>query len=121
MGKLIKIEELKPDMVIDKDVANLQGAVLLRKGNVVTEKHIKIFRAWGVKSIFVQTNDEAEDLGGRDLQEVVDEKIKELNVILDEKFALVQSNELMNTIKGLALKHRAAKIREKYKVKNGAQ
>ena len=117
MGLLIKIEELKPGMVIDKDVTNLHGAVLLRKGNPVTEKHIHIFKTWGVKSVFIIGGEDAEELDGRDPQEVAAEKIRETERCLDEKFADVAGNEVMLLIKEVAYAHRVRRIKEKYNSK----
>ena len=116
MGKLIKIEELLEGAVLDKDVTNPQGAVLLKAGNAVSQKHIDIFKTWGVKSVSVQETVSTEDLGGRTPQEVADEKIKSLDSALNEKFSDVGDDEIMQKIKEIAFRHRSIKIKEKYNV-----
>ncbi len=45
---VINLEDLKPDMLLADDVQALNGRVLLRSGSRITEKHIGIFKAWGV-------------------------------------------------------------------------
>lgn len=58
---VINLEDLKPDMLLDEDVLARNGRVLLRGGNRITEKHLGIFKAWGVTeaSINGMTKDEA--------------------------------------------------------------
>ena len=45
---VINLEDLQPDMLLADDVQALNGRVLLRSGSRITEKHIGIFKAWGV-------------------------------------------------------------------------
>ncbi|MDA1000192.1 MAG: hypothetical protein O2807_06710 [bacterium] len=44
----INIEDLQAGMVLADDVLTREGRTLLRKGNQITQKHINIFKAWGV-------------------------------------------------------------------------
>jgi hypothetical protein len=59
MGK-IDLTELKPGMVLSADVALSSIGLLLAAGEAVTEKHINIFRKWGVPQVEVKgvTRDE---------------------------------------------------------------
>lgn len=59
MGK-IDLNELKPGMVLSVDVALPSIGLLLAAGEEVTEKHINIFRKWGVPQVEVKgvTQDE---------------------------------------------------------------
>ena len=45
---VINLEDLQPDMLLADDVQALNGRVLLRSGSRLTEKHLGIFKAWGV-------------------------------------------------------------------------
>lgn len=45
---VINLEDLQPDMLLADDVHSLNGRVLLRSGSRLTEKHLGIFKAWGV-------------------------------------------------------------------------
>ena len=58
---VINLEDLKPDMLLEDDVLARNGRVLLRGGNRLTEKHLGIFKAWGVTEAGVHgiTRDEA--------------------------------------------------------------
>jgi HD-like signal output (HDOD) protein len=45
---IINVAELKPDMVLAEDLANLNGRFLLAKGTKLTPKHLMILKMWGV-------------------------------------------------------------------------
>ena len=45
---IINVAELRPDMVLAEDLANLSGRFLLAKGTKLTPKHLLILKMWGV-------------------------------------------------------------------------
>jgi HD-like signal output (HDOD) protein len=45
---IINVAELKPDMMLAEDLANLDGRFLLAKGTKLTPKHLLILKMWGV-------------------------------------------------------------------------
>ncbi len=50
----LKLNQLKPGMVLSRDVTNFSGVLLLKSGRPLQPKDIKNFKAWGVVEIFVQ-------------------------------------------------------------------
>ncbi len=70
----LKIAELKPGMVLAQDAKDLNGRVLLSSGNRLSEKHIKVFKAWGVTEVAVEGADEPVESRGKPLSGNVDEK-----------------------------------------------
>lgn len=48
---IILIDNIEPGMVLADDVADRQGRTLLKAGVELTEKHIKVFKTWGVAQI----------------------------------------------------------------------
>ena len=54
----INIAAARPDMVLAADVKDRHGHVLLRVGEAVTEKALKIFRMWGVTDLDVKGVDQ---------------------------------------------------------------
>jgi len=54
----INIADARPDMVLASDVKDRHGHVLLRVGEPVTEKSLKIFRMWGVTDVDVRGVDQ---------------------------------------------------------------
>lgn len=45
---IINLADVQPGMVLDADVQDLNGRVFLSAGGVITEKHIRIFKMWGI-------------------------------------------------------------------------
>ncbi|WP_291323384.1 HDOD domain-containing protein [Desulfonatronospira sp.] len=50
MGKII-VEDLKPGMVLEDDVRDFNGRFLLGRGLSIEEKHLRIFKIWGVSEV----------------------------------------------------------------------
>lgn len=44
---VLNLDQLKPGMVLEKDIKNLSGTILVPKGTRLTEKQIKTLKAWG--------------------------------------------------------------------------
>lgn len=51
--KRVKLSELRSGMTAARDVAAPQGPVLARTGTTLTPRHLKAFRAWGVRDLCV--------------------------------------------------------------------
>lgn len=47
MGVLLT-EDLQPGMVLDEDVKNLNGQLLLKKGSSIASHDLIVFRQWGI-------------------------------------------------------------------------
>ncbi len=45
---IINQEDLQPGMILESDVKDRNGRVLLGAGNTLTQKHLRIFKMWGV-------------------------------------------------------------------------
>ena len=45
---VINIDEIKQDMVLAEDLKGNNGRFLLAKGTVLTQKHLRVFKIWGV-------------------------------------------------------------------------
>jgi hypothetical protein len=50
----LKIDELKPGMILAGPVRNHQGVLLLEAGSRITKKSIRIFKSWGVAEIAIK-------------------------------------------------------------------
>ena len=61
------IDDIEPGMVLADDVADPQGRPLLKGGVDLTEKHIKVFKIWGVSQVSIVGEDTAPAL-----QEIID-------------------------------------------------
>ncbi len=50
----VTLADIEPGMVLREPALNHQGQALLPKGAVIAEKHLRIFKTWGVRSIEVE-------------------------------------------------------------------
>ncbi len=51
---IIGIEEIRPGMILEKDLRDRSGLILLGAGQEITEKHLKIFKMWGIVEADIQ-------------------------------------------------------------------
>jgi hypothetical protein len=50
----IKIDALKPGMVLAESIYNQQNLLLLEKGTALTQKRIWMLKTWGIDQIYVK-------------------------------------------------------------------
>jgi hypothetical protein len=73
---LINLENMEPGMILGRDITNRTGLVLLRAGQEITEKHLKILRTWGITEA---------DIKGIEKEEIVNKAVAEIDPqILEE-------------------------------------
>lgn len=53
---LTHIKDLKPGMVLDEEVRDINGRLLLKKDKKIQSSHIRIFKIWGVTEVNIQGN-----------------------------------------------------------------
>ena len=58
----VKIDDLKPGMILAQPVKTHQGILLLEAGVKISKKNIRIFKSWGINEISVK-GDLAESTG----------------------------------------------------------
>ena len=49
----VSVDDLEPGMVLGEDVHDAQGRLLMPKGTVLTERHLRAFQLWGILSVLV--------------------------------------------------------------------
>jgi hypothetical protein len=54
----VKSEELKPGMVVARDVKNIDGMLLAPSGCELSERQIGILQAWGVTELEIEASEE---------------------------------------------------------------
>lgn len=45
---IINLKDMQPGMILDADVKDYNGRVMLSAGSKLTENHLKIFTMWGI-------------------------------------------------------------------------
>jgi HD-like signal output (HDOD) protein len=59
---IIHIDKLKPGMILDQEVRDISGRLLLKKEKEIKSSHIRIFKIWGVTEVNIRGNN-----GNRDI------------------------------------------------------
>jgi len=49
----LSVDQLTPGLTLGKPVYNLNGVLLLCAGEVLSAKHLQIFKAWGIRDLDV--------------------------------------------------------------------
>ena len=97
----LKIEDLKPGMILARPVRNHQGVLLLEAGVRLTKKNIRIFKSWGVPEVAIK----GETGDSEDSTEVSEIRVMEtVETQLKEKFTDVLDDPVMVEIYNAASK-----------------
>ena len=79
---VIHINKLKPGMILDQEVRDINGRLLLKSDKEIQSSHIRIFKTWGVTEVNIRGNNESRDTSPSpdkpQLIEINQEKTKEL-------------------------------------------
>jgi hypothetical protein len=51
---MVLLDDLRPGMLVGLDVLDSAGQVLLRQGMQLTERHLRVLRAWGVSQVDIE-------------------------------------------------------------------
>jgi HD-like signal output (HDOD) protein len=73
----IHINKLKPGMVLDEEVRDINGRLLLKKGKNIQSAHIRIFKIWGVTEVNICGNNGNKNTSDGNVDPEQIEKIKE--------------------------------------------
>lgn len=63
----LSIDQLKPGMILDSDVTDVNGRLLLTKGKTICANHLTLFRMWGIPEVPVQRTGDSGAGNGRPL------------------------------------------------------
>ena len=82
---LISSEEIKVGMVLEKDVKNGHGQLLIRAGSEITPRHLTLIRSWGIVELAIKGS-APKSLDLLDLQDIKPENFAKAEAILRPKF-----------------------------------
>jgi hypothetical protein len=82
---LINIGDIRPGMVLAKDVKDRNGRVLLSAENELTDKHLKIFKMWGVTEADIQ-GVAHEDVEAQEVAAMDPELLRKVDLVTQELF-----------------------------------
>ena len=55
---IVSLDLIEPEMILAKEVRDSSGRVLLGQGAEVTEKHLSLFRRWGIIEVDIEGHGE---------------------------------------------------------------
>jgi hypothetical protein len=83
---LLSIEEVKAGLVLEKDVKNGHGQILIRAGSALTDRYLTLLRSWGIVEVAVKgEGPSSKDL--LELQDITPENFAKAEALLRDKFA----------------------------------
>jgi hypothetical protein len=92
---ILRLDELKPGMILAEPVYNQQDLLLLEQGTALTKKRIWMLKTWGLEQVWVKGkprgNDKGPDEGGMETKETIENELK-------KKFADVADDPVMAEI-----------------------
>ena len=104
---MIPIDELQPGMVLAGDAVHTTGRTLLRSGVELTEKHIRMFKSWGITSADIAGVDR-QSMQADALDEVDPAALEAARAELELRFRNTDMNHpFINELHGLLLKRLA--------------
>ena len=95
----IKIDALKPGMVLARSVYNQQDLLLLEKGTALTKKRIWMLKTWGVDQVSIKGRRQGNEPA---VYEAEFETRESIETDLETKFADVIDDPIMQKIMAAA-------------------
>jgi hypothetical protein len=92
----LKIDQLKPGMILSEPVHNQSGLLLLEKDASLTKRRIWMLKTWGIEKVSVKGKSKAD--GNKTIVEAELETIESIEKELQAKFADVIDDPVMQEI-----------------------
>ena len=74
---IIHINKLKPGMVLDEEVRDINGRLLLKKDKQIQTAHIRVFKIWGITEVNIRGSNSSKDASASSVDPEQIEKIKQ--------------------------------------------
>lgn len=72
---IINIDDIMPGMILAEDLVAPNGRLILTKGSIIEDKHLQIFKSWGVTEAEIEGQNGSE--GRKKLEDTLDPEILE--------------------------------------------
>ena len=73
----VPTDKLKPGIILAEEVRDINGRLLLAKGNEIGDNHIRIFKMWGVSEVTVEGRAQHSDKFGPEINPEIFEQVYE--------------------------------------------
>lgn len=101
MPEYVKIDEIKPGMILSEPVQNNFGQTMIPKDFSIEEKHLRLFKLWNVAGIIIKKDSDDKK------KEISPEQIKKMKEKLEARMAWKSENSLENNLFSCAIRHLA--------------
>jgi len=108
---VLSVNDLKDGMVLASEARNKHGNILLKKGDTLEEKHITLFKSWGITEADIEGVDR-EEVEKREMEELSPEIIASVERELKDLFSEFGDNHLMEELQ---------RVTKKFKLKKAAE
>ncbi|MGL1863141.1 MAG: HDOD domain-containing protein [Pseudodesulfovibrio sp.] len=88
----LTIDALEPGMVLAEDLTTSEGRMLLPRGAVVTEAHIRTCRVWGIAEAVIQGDEDEDSAHPTTLEELDPEVLDACKIMAAQRFVLNPSS-----------------------------
>ena len=108
---LIKISELRPNMMLAEDLRNYDGRFLFPKEAILTPRHIKVLKIWGIVEVDIK-GVEPDQLAGKhnDYDPVI---VKKAEQIINARLVHVDTgHSAMEELRNLCILRKAEELRK---------
>lgn len=89
---IVKIDAVEPGMVLAEDLTTTEGRMLLPRGAVITEEHIRTCRIWGIAEASIQGDEEDDDGHPTSLNQLHPEVLDVCKIMAAQRFVLNPSS-----------------------------
>jgi len=87
----VNLDDLVPGMVLAADAVHMNGRVLLNAGACLTEKHVRIFKTWGLTEALIEGT-AGEQAANIATQKIDPEIVMQTELVLKKSFAHMDMN-----------------------------
>ncbi|TCT22336.1 hypothetical protein [Thiobaca trueperi] len=79
----MQLDQIAVGMRLARDIHDPHGCLLVRAGVLITDRHLKAFKSWGIQDIAIASDETSTPIPSRDPAVVM-----ELRELLDAQFSL---------------------------------
>ena len=108
---VLSVNDLRDGMVLASEVKNKHGNVLMKKGDILSEKHIMLLKSWGIAEADIEGVDR-DQLEKREIEELSPELIASVEGELKDLFSDFGDNPLMEELYRVTKKFKLKKAVE---------
>lgn len=101
---VLNTSDLKVGMILAQPALNKNGTVILGEGSALTEKHINLFKAWGVSEVDIEGVD-SDQMAREEMKALSPEIIGAIERELDGRFPSFENNPVMSEIYKIVKKY----------------